>query len=306
MRKASKTERGWRRRFEFSVSVAQQGDWEQRLDQRANIYFFHKLNEDPDTEIYSETCQWEVPVTWSGDLLLTADQKNQIKDTLDPSLKLETAGQATTNDSAFSQPNEIWLPHDHEIEIKKSKNKNGNNNNGNNNNNNSDDISHMNDDRTPGVKSSGVIRSGQNKGGSRVGTGGNSLVGFSSSISKHSIQSKEDNNSNNNGIYNDNMKGNQSTTSGIAEELLLNDDIVYALAKRLGLSTEKIVPVSQLPSVFSMSQEDTGGQGPKSQFQPFSSLQSNSLQEGNYLYLKFYLFLKFYIYIYYKNCFKLF
>ena len=252
MRKASKTERGWNRRFEFSVSVAQQGQWEQRLDQRANIYFFHKLNEDPDTEVYSETCQWEVPVTWSGELLLTSDQKNQIKDTLDPSLKVETSGQTATNDSAFSQPNEIWLPHDHDS-------KNG---------------SHVNDDRTPGVKSSGVIRSGQNKGGSRVGTGGPSLVGFSSSISK---QSKDDENNNNN----NNTKQNQSTTTGIAEELLLNDDIVYALAKRLGLSTEKIVPVSQLPSVFSMSQDEVSSQpGAKSQYQPFSSIQSNLSQEG--------------------------
>ncbi len=48
--------------------VRQNKDWEQRLDQRAGIYFFHRLGEDPEIEVLSETCQWEVPVTWAGDL----------------------------------------------------------------------------------------------------------------------------------------------------------------------------------------------------------------------------------------------
>jgi hypothetical protein len=258
MRKASKTERGWRRRFEFSVAVARQGDWEQRLDQRANIYFFHHLPRSADDyrdveEVLSETCQWEVPVTWSGDVLLTTDQKNLLKDTLDPSLNLESQA---NQDSAFSQPSEIWLPHTENVKS-----------------------SHLSDDRTPGAQASGVIRSGQTKGGSRLGTGtvgGSSLVGFSSSFMTKTGPK-------------DQMKPSQSmSTAGgagtMAEDLLLNDDIVYALARRLGLSTDKIVPVSQLPSVFTMSQagdESTMQPPDESRFRPFASLQSTSLNDGN-------------------------
>jgi hypothetical protein len=243
MRKASKTERGWRRKFEFSVLVAQQGDWEQRLDQRAGIYFFHRLGEDPEIEVLSETCQWEVPVTWAGDLLLTPANQNDAKE-LEEAFNPNISVNPNSKDPAFSQPSEVWLPHDEGIKSSK----------------------HSDDDRTPGIQATGVIRSGQNKGGSRVGTGGNSLVGFSSSISKHSNEEETQ------------QKGNPSTTaSGMAEELLLNDDLVYALAKRLGLSTEKIVPVSQLPSVFSVSHDESLSQ-PRNQFQPFSSMQSNSIE----------------------------
>jgi hypothetical protein len=117
MRKASKTERGWRRRYEFSVSVAQQGDWEQRLDQRANIYFFHRLAqpgeahyEEPDMEVLGETCQWEIPVTWSGDVLLTSAQKDTLRDTLGPGETGEGGG------GAFPQPSEIWLPHEEGVD----------------------------------------------------------------------------------------------------------------------------------------------------------------------------------------------
>jgi hypothetical protein len=270
MRKASKTERGWRRRFEFSVAVAQQGEWEQRLDQRANIYFFHRIPEDPEIEdILSESCQWEVPVVWSGDVLLTTDQKNLLNDTLDPSLNMNSQA---NQDSAFTQPSEIWLPHPPplssslgapgDMEMRSVH-------------------TSVSDDRTPGVKASGVIRSGQTKGGSRIGTSavdGSSLVGFSSSFTRTlkdqqlqpPLSSSQP------------MKPNQSISTatgvgGIAEDLLLNDDIVYALARRLGLSTEKIVPVSQLPSVFTMSQE---GDDSTIHYQPFSSLQSASLNEG--------------------------
>lgn len=271
MRKASKTERGWRRRYEFSVSVAQQGDWEQRLDQRANIYFFHRLArpgdshyEEPETELLGETCQWEIPVTWSGDVLLTSSQKDLLKDTLDPSL---STGNGAGTEAAFTQPSEIWLPH--EGEGKKKSGGTG-------------------DDRTPGVRAAGVVRSGQNKGGSRIGTGegagGSGLVGFSSSLAKPSIDAHS-------------AKPHSSLTVGsggktfgsvgerpisegmLAEDLLLNDDIVYALARRLGLPTEKIVPASQLPSVFTMSQQDGDS---ISQYQPFTSLQSStSFHEGN-------------------------
>lgn len=256
MRKASKTERGWRRRFEFSVPVAQQGIWEQRLDQRANIYFFHRLDADLEHEVLSETCQWEVPIAWAGDVLLTTAQKDMIKDTLDPSLNLDSNVQSK-KDAAFSQPSEIWLPHDDEVQKG----------------------SQLSDDRTPGIQASGLIRSGQNKGGSRLGTFGSGLVGFSSSLTKPVARDRDE-------ISQDLP---MHSTTGVAEDLLLNDDLVYALARRLGLPTEQIVPASQLPSVFTLSQEDSLSQpGSISQYQPFTSFHSNnSMSQGsiNILYL---------------------
>lgn len=263
MRKASKTERGWRRRFEFSIPVAQQGIWEQRLDQRANIYFFHRLDsEDIENEILSETCQWEVPVTWSGDVLLTQSQKDLLKDTLDPSLDMNSNEQSN-GDVAFAQPSEIWLPHD-DVHMS-----NGNGN----------GSQQLSDDRTPGIQATGVIRSGQNKGGNRLGTNGNGLIGFSSSLTKPYLS---DDSISHHGQPMRMPTTSSSTASGVAEDLLLNDDIVYALARRLGLPTEQIVPASQLQSIFTLSHEDSMSQpGSVSQYQPFTSMSStNSIHQG--------------------------
>lgn len=163
MRKTSKTERGWRQRMTGSVVQAVQGQWEQRLDQRTGTCFFHRLEEggaglsgvediqEEEEECLVDTCQWEVPVTWLGDPMATAqDQaKSQFSQVTSTKGRDESAllGVLGSGDSAFSQPDEVWLPYD-EGQL---------------------------DDRTPGVRSVGWVRPGQGLAADRIGTSGGQL-----------------------------------------------------------------------------------------------------------------------------------
>merc|ERR1711871_915328 len=78
LRKASKSEAGWRRRFKMSTLLELQGNWERRRDDRSGAIFFHRLlpgsnltlGEVPASpskkrkvpeEQFMQTCQWEVP-----------------------------------------------------------------------------------------------------------------------------------------------------------------------------------------------------------------------------------------------------
>ena len=242
MRKASKTEKGWRRRMDVSVVLETQGKWEQRLEQRAGTCFFHMIVDDPEMENFAETCQWEVPPTWSGDPLVASEvsQQNSSSD-IKGSAHVEGLVQG---ESAFTQPEEVWMPHGEEGQ---------------------GGSSHFSDGNTPGIRSSGVKRPGQDLAASRVGVSKEiSLTSRASSPSPTRMS---------------------STTGGRmgAEDVLLNDDIVYALARRLGLPTDKIVPASQLPSVFTAA--DGSSVAESTSFDPFSSFQSSqTMSKLNYQY----------------------
>lgn len=72
---ATKSEAGWRKRFQYSTLIELQGNWERRRDDRTGLYFFHELvilnpNSVYKKERYEQTCQWEVPLSWDGDLWL--------------------------------------------------------------------------------------------------------------------------------------------------------------------------------------------------------------------------------------------
>ena len=233
MRKASKTEKGWKRRMDVSIVLETQGCWEQRLDQRAGTCFFHKIDDDPEMENFAETCQWEVPAIWNGDPLVTEKDNLHASSSSNGSLQVEGLAKG---ENAFAQPDEVWMPHEGETLA-----------------------AQLSSSKTPGIQSSGVKRPGQNKGHTRLGS--TNSVGLTS----RSSPSKE-------------TSGHPSRGGGAAEEMLLNDDIVYALARRLGLPTDNIVPASQLPSVFTAG----GGSSVGGSFDPFASFQSSqTMEHGN-------------------------
>lgn len=87
MRKATKSELGWRSRFKMSTLVEVQGNWERRRDDRTGMFFFrnlyssqelqgqqaylaHQQGSEP-PEQFMQSCQWEVPAHWDGDPLST-------------------------------------------------------------------------------------------------------------------------------------------------------------------------------------------------------------------------------------------
>ena len=260
MRKTAKTEAGWRQKMQGSIVQSIQGQWEQRLDQRTGTCFFHRivagdeLSGVEDTvekeECYMDTCQWEVPITWVGDPLATAKdhEKSQFSDVNkstkgnDPLLKVLGAG-----DSAFSQPNEVWLPYEKELLSE--------------------------DFKTPGVQTKGWVRSGNGQGADRIGVGGpllncaSSLASIREESAKHGVKAmlanpsknlvrndvedeEEDSVTDQQATVSSNIEASNGQGNTLAEELLLNDDIVYALAKRLGLPTDQIVAANNLPSIF--------------------------------------------------------
>lgn len=85
MRKATKSELGWRSRFKMSTLLEVQGNWERRRDDRTGMSFFHNIQQGGDGDGYYDqqqqqqqqkeqfmlTCQWEVPAQWDGDPLST-------------------------------------------------------------------------------------------------------------------------------------------------------------------------------------------------------------------------------------------
>lgn len=235
MRKASKTEKGWKRRMNVSIVIATQGNWEQRLDQRAGTCFFHAISDDPEMENLAETCQWEVPAIWNGDPLISnQDSAKQASSNMAESDYMKGL---VSGESAFTQPDEVWMPHEDDH----------------------DDCSsdHLIDRKTPGIRSSGVKRSGQHKGGARLGAYANTSNGSQSlSTTRESPH----------------RPTSVVSRGGLAEDLLLNDDIVYALARRLGLPTDRIIPASKLPSVFTAGSA-TGDDSVS--FDPFASFQSS-------------------------------
>eukprot|EP01038_Epipyxis_sp_PR26KG_P007229 gene7229-9860_t len=90
LRKATKSELGWKRRFKASTLIEIQGNWERRRDEISGVFFFRKLSNPNATldsndylmsnnnnnnnnvvakEKFNETCQWQVPGEWDGDPL---------------------------------------------------------------------------------------------------------------------------------------------------------------------------------------------------------------------------------------------
>lgn len=187
MRKATKSERGWRQRMDYSIRIAVQGDWEQRLDQRVGMCFFHRLScLEESEEKLNETCQWEVPSSWSGNPVEGID-----------SLDSDCTSSSTCTEAPFSQPNELWLP----FQV------NG--------------LSSVHQQKTPGIATSPTRIHRQSKSKAKY--------------NKIDAESVEQN-------RNDNL--------GIVEDFLLNDEIIYALARRLGIAADNITPATELSSVF--------------------------------------------------------
>lgn len=92
MRKATKSELGWRARFKMSTLLEIQGNWERRRDDRTGMSFFRNIGPQAQVQMqqlgqegadgyyassnapreqFMQTCQWEVPAQWDGDPLST-------------------------------------------------------------------------------------------------------------------------------------------------------------------------------------------------------------------------------------------
>jgi hypothetical protein len=104
MRKANKSELGWRQRYFHSSLVEVVDNWERRKDDRSGMYFFHRLTGvHPSKEKFLDTCQWEVPMTWDRDLLLDVGSEKTVS--------VATFSAASgSNQGAFEEPGETWIP----------------------------------------------------------------------------------------------------------------------------------------------------------------------------------------------------
>ena len=124
LRKATKSEKGWVRRFNGSVLLELQGNWERRRDERSGTIFFRKIvptntdsRQQQPGEKFMQTCQWEVPPTWDGDPLAIPDDEYGPEDSLDPgdnlslrSNSVNTLAMASSVTGPFDQPPESWHP----------------------------------------------------------------------------------------------------------------------------------------------------------------------------------------------------
>lgn len=202
----------------YSIQTEVQGEWEQRLDQRVGMCFFHRLYAGSD-ESFVNTCQWEVPSSWSGDPLNASNIELAIQDG-----ENKVSEKLGIGEGAFTQPAEIWLPHENVGSF------------------------HRDTDKTPGVMPMPYkrIRSADRE----------RLAGLSSTnLSKASNSKTKDKLGENSAA-----KSGNSQMQAIAEDILLNDDLIYALARRLGIDVSNIAPVHELRSVFTVEDSITSSQ----------------------------------------------
>lgn len=99
LKKGTRSERGWARRYNMSTLLEIQGEWERRRDDRTGMCFFHKIDsvsqriellegqsstkgatlsmkdkfqsKKKTTQVkekFLETCQWEIPSAWDGSM----------------------------------------------------------------------------------------------------------------------------------------------------------------------------------------------------------------------------------------------
>jgi hypothetical protein len=218
---ATKSEIGWRNRYKYSSLVELQGNWEYRRDDRTGLKFFHSIiSPNTQKEKFAETCQWEVPVDWDGDLwrpqLVNAkgaigaaqmkpDKLGSIKSSLQDDAS--SFARLTVNDEPFAEPLNTWAPtlpktKGDTMQIHVTNN-----------------ISHI-------PNSSRSINS----------------IEADKSLAE-SIAPTID----------------TVNLEHIAEQLLSSDEVMRVLAKRLGLPEAQIVPADELSSVFSIQSNNFGG-----------------------------------------------
>jgi hypothetical protein len=130
-------------------------------------------------------------------------------------------------ENAFTQPGEIWLPHENRGSM-------------------GTDL-----DKTPGVEAMPFKRI-QNADRERLRQ--LDSKGSNSDRRSNSPSKKGD------GMVSGGSSHDISTT---AEELLLNDNLIYALARRLGLPVTNITPVDELRSVFTLTDAESGTESHK-------------------------------------------
>lgn len=232
LRKATKSERGWSRRFFSSQVLEIQGLWERRRDEKSGTIFFHNIA-DAETgkkEKYMETCQWEVPATWDGDpLAIPGDEYgpelgvggveeaqfvngNNSVVSGGASTAGSGVGSSITGGGAFDQPSDSWHP---AMEARP-------------------DI-----DKTPGSQSKFANKARIQDDDITIG---GSSVGADKSLAESAPATID-----------------TANLEHIAEQLVSSDELMRVLAKRLGLSEAQVVPADEM-SDFSVSVAAEGGE----------------------------------------------
>lgn len=244
MKKITKTEGGWRKRFGCSELVEVQGNWERRRDLRGGMIFFHRITPlaVASDERCADTCQWEVPSTWDGATLWTeadpvvaathARSAHASVRSVDASI-FSTESivgdmiQKTYNgkDPAFLEPTSSWAPYQ------------GPPNAGNKN------SMFLSQDMALLGNGSTSISAGPSALGAGGGGGGR----------RNSIMSESDNSAAADRSLAESLAPTIDTANleHIAEQLLSSDELMRILAKRLGLSAEQVVPAEEM-SAFSI------------------------------------------------------
>lgn len=212
LRKATKSEKGWVRRFNMSTLLEVQGNWERRRDERAGTIFFRKITafsgaesrKQQPNEKFMQTCQWEVPPTWDGDPLAVPDDEYGPEESLDPgdSLSLKSGSAslmaASSLTGPFDQPPESWHPG-------------------------LDTTTTQKDGRTPGIAPQ-FARRAPSKDNDSV-------------QAERSWQDPD---------AADEARREAERMERMAEQLLSSDDLMRIIARRLGLPEDQVVPSDEL------------------------------------------------------------
>lgn len=261
LRKATKSERGWKRRYNMSVLVEIQGSWEKRKDYYSGAMFFHKIMspiypqgdlEDDDLsslgslkhdgvskssspsqkkgkakEKFLQTCQWQVPSTWDGDPLSEANAPSYAGNISN----VVGDNQSVSSQSAISLSEDSHASRHHRaVEVGAFQEPKDNWMPG-------GDFSILDADVTPGINPSASLMrpTKENDRNDLMHTNHNntSLVAEKSYNGKSSVATVD--------------TGNMGK---IAEQLVQSDELIRILAKRLGLPLTNLVSMNEMPSVF--------------------------------------------------------
>lgn len=274
LRKASKSEAGWRRRFKMSTLLELQGNWERRRDDRSGAIFFRRIlpgsnlalgdqskKRKVPEEQFMQTCQWEVPATWDGDPLAEADFEEQSFVTGAPTIpstlileqreKRTHGAHAKTPEEAFAEPGEMWMPDD------------------------DTSVGDASASATSGQPLTAGARYEQN--GIPQDIQGPTLnIDLSNSILRAGDINYKSTSANDGSVPSPSLRNNSmdSEVDRIAQKLVSSDDLIRLLAKRLGLPDSQLVSAdnSGYPS---QSQTPSGSPGASVKLGFHSSVLSN-------------------------------
>jgi len=245
LRKATKSEKGWSRRFYTSQILELQGNWERRLDEKSGQIFFRAIapggkNMNLKKEKFLETCQWEVPATWDGDpLYLPGDEYGEDMDDMASVAGgggSVGSGVGSALTGAFDQPPDSWHPGlDDDANAKAA----------------------FSDARTPGNKTKVAI-------GARIQDNQLPAHAQAGARNKQHGSGKSVGFNDNSSVFAERSMGeteaptiNTANLEHIAEQLVSSDELMRVLARRLGLNVDNVVPAEEL-SVFSVSVASEG------------------------------------------------